>query len=65
LPDVNVADVPIAAAHAAAAELRVPPTLAVDEQQLGPYRAATASWSLLRSLLFRDAVKRLDTHRNR
>jgi len=26
-----------------------------------PYRAALASWSLLRSLLFRGAVKRLDT----
>jgi hypothetical protein len=39
-------------------------SLAVDEQQLCPYRAPTASWSLLRSLLFRGAVKRLDTPRN-
>ena len=30
----------------------------------GPYRVPTAIWSLLRSLLFRGAVKRLDTPRN-
>jgi hypothetical protein len=33
----------------------------VDEQQRRPYRALPASWSLLRSLRFRGAVKRLDT----
>jgi hypothetical protein len=33
-------------------------------QQRRPYRSSAASWSLLRSLLFRGAVKRLDTPRN-
>jgi hypothetical protein len=65
LTEVSIAGAPIAAAaaDAAAAELQVPP-LAVDEQQLCPSRVPTASWSLLRSLRFRGAVKRLDMPRN-
>jgi hypothetical protein len=34
---------------------------AIDEQGLRPYRRPPASWSLLRSLPFHGAVKRLDT----
>jgi hypothetical protein len=62
--EVNIAGAPIAAAHAAAAELEVPASLAADEQQFCPNRVPTASWSLLLSLLFRGAVKRPDTPRN-
>ena len=39
-------------------------TLAVEEQELRPYRRSPANRSLLRSVLFRGAVKRLDTPRN-
>src|SRR4051812_11227049 len=53
---------PIAAANTGAPELYL--CLAADEQQRRPYRASAASWSLLRFLLFRGAVKRLDTPRN-
>jgi hypothetical protein len=65
LAEMNIAGAPIAAPYAAAAELQLPASLTVDEQALSPNRVPTAIWSLPRSLLFRGAVKRLDTPRNR